>query len=401
MYVQSLECSWIENPFLVSSFLLKNEKMVTKILVAGIKIATIDTSLGIDFDAEEKTKKVKKTVKPQSNKPTSKSKDAAPVKAKKKSSAKTNSSPVTKISKEESRARGIYKEGTEIIRNMMEDVRLGKQVEVEAVDPVAEKIVQSIFRNPHALTGISRIKTKDNYTFMHCVSVTGLMVMFAKFMEFDKKTIHEVAIGSLVHDVGKIMVPDKVLNKPGKLNDAEFKVMKDHVTFSKDILDGNPGISQIALDVALLHHERMDGTGYPLGLKGDEISLVGQMSAIVDVYDALTSVRVYKHAWEPTQALKKMIEWCPGHFSTELVQKFIQCLGIYPVGSLVQLNTGKVAIVLEQNKEILRPKVRVIYHGIKKCYIEVVDIDLSKELDEKISTVISPKDFEIELTDFL
>ncbi len=197
------------------------------------------------------------------------------------------------------------------------------------------------------------------------------------------------------------MVPDNVLNKPGKLDDEEFKVMKDHVTFSREILHDTPGISQMALDVALMHHERMDGTGYPLGLSGDDISLVGKMSAIVDVYDALTSVRVYKSAWEPTQALKKMVEWCPGHFSTELMQKFIQCLGIYPVGSLVKLASGRLAIVLEQNEEILKPKIRVIYDSIKKRYTEVSDINLAQNTREKINSVVSPKKYNIELSNFL
>ncbi len=160
MYVQALDCTWIQNPFLVSSFKLKNEKMLTKILSAGITHASIDTALGLDTPQKKEVKTPQKTT----------TKKTATPKAKR---------HVTKISKEETRARGIYKEGTAIIRNMMEDVRLGKQVEVASVNPVAENIVQSIFRNSHALTGISRIKTKDDYTFMHCVSVTGLMVMFS------------------------------------------------------------------------------------------------------------------------------------------------------------------------------------------------------------------------------
>ncbi|HFE37896.1 MAG TPA: HD-GYP domain-containing protein [Gammaproteobacteria bacterium] len=381
MYVQKLDCAWVDHPFLVNSFHLKNEKMLNKVIAAGIENIDIDTSKGLDVLVVEPEQKTPPQTPP-------------PVTKKKKKKIP--------VSKEERKARAIYKDGTNIIRNMMEDVRLGKQVEVESVNPVAEKVVQSIFRNPHALTGITRIKTKDEYTFMHCVSVTGLMVMFARYLKFSKEDIHEVAIGSLVHDIGKIMVPDKVLNKPGKLNFDEFEVMKDHVTFSREILENNPAISQMALDVAVLHHERMDGSGYPRGLAGDEISLVGQMSAIVDVYDALTSVRVYKDAWEPSQALKSMIEWSPGHFSRELVQQFIQCLGIYPVGSLVELKSGRVGIVLEQNdEEILRPKIRIIYNAKSKYYVEVNDIDLSKETKDRITAAISPKKYNIELSVFL
>ena len=384
MYIKELDCSWMDHPFMAGSFNLKNQNTLDKILKAGIKFASIDTSQGRDFIPEKLEQEVK-TPSP----PVSVAEKTATIKEK------------ISISQEENRARAIYKEGTVIIRKMMEDVRLGKQVEVESVNPLAEKIIQSIFRNPHALTGISRIKTKDEYTFMHCVSVTGLMVMFARNQGLSEEEIHDVAIGSLVHDVGKIMVPDKVLNKPGKLSVDEFTIMKDHVTYSREILQDNPGISQTALDVAVLHHERMDGSGYPLGLSGDEISLVGQMSAIVDVYDALTSVRVYKDAWEPTLALKKMIEWSPGHFSRELVMQFVQCLGIYPVGSLVEMESGRVGTVLEQNEDMLRPKLRIIYNAKKKCYVKVVDVDLAKEKNDKILSAVSPKEYNIDLSKFL
>ena len=219
---------------------------------------------------------------------------------------------------------------------------------------------------------------------MHCVSVAGLMTAFAVEMGLDAETIQQVAIGGMVHDIGKTLVPDKILNKPGKLDDDEFVVMKHHVNFSDQLLKEHTGLSQVARDVTLLHHERMDGTGYPQGLKGDEISLIGQMSAIVDVYDALTSVRVYKDAWEPSVTLKKLMEWSPAHFNPKLVQNFIKCLGIYPVGSLVELNSGRVGVVMEQGKDILRPLLRVIYNTRLNGYIKVIELDLAKEYSDRI-----------------
>ena len=387
MFVKELDCGWMDHPFLVGSFNIKDQKSLEKVQASNIKFAYIDSEKGVDVDEPKKKSPVKVV-------PNNKPKKAEPIqnaKKEKKVDGKT----------EAGKAKAIYTQATGVIRTMMEDVRLGKQVDVEQVDPLAERMIQSVFRNPHAFSGISRIKTKDDYTFMHCVSVAGLMVTFAKTLNLSDEVIHQVAVGGLVHDVGKILVPDKVLNKPGKLTDDEFVIMKDHVTHSRDILAENLGITEAARDVALLHHERIDGTGYPLGLKGDEISLIGKMSAIIDVYDALTSVRVYKDAWDPAMTLKKMLEWSSTHFERPLVEKFIQCLGIYPVGSLVELESGKLGIVTDQGEEMLRPKLRIIYSVKKECYVQVSDMDMAKEENDRIVSTVLPVKYKIDMSAFL
>lgn len=388
MYVTELDCGWMDHPFLVGSFKIKDEKALTKVLNSGIKTAYIDPTKGVDI-VEEPEKKIDG----------GKSKAEAMVTK----SPKAEEKVVRKVNgkDEAARASAIYKEATGVIRHMMEDVRLGKQVTMEAVDPLAERMIQSVIRNQHAFSGISRIKTKDEYTFMHCVSVAGLMVTFAKALDLGDKVMHQVAIGGLIHDVGKIMVPDNVLNKPGKLSDEEFVVMKDHVTHSGQILADTLGLSSIAKDVAMLHHERIDGSGYPLGLAGDDISLIGKMSAIVDVYDALTSVRVYKDAWDPAETLKKMLEWCPKQFDRLLMEKFIECLGIYPVGTLVELESGKLGIVTDQGEEMLKPKLRVIYSVKKQCYVQVTDMDLAKQQNDRIISSVLPAKYKIDMNAFL
>jgi HD-GYP domain-containing protein (c-di-GMP phosphodiesterase class II) len=177
--------------------------------------------------------------------------------------------------------------------------------------------------------------------------------------------------------VGKAKVPDEILNKPAKLTEAEFSKMKSHVVQSILILQNTPGISQIALDVAGQHHERFDGTGYPNKLKGDQISLYGRMGAIVDVYDAITSDRVYHKGMAPTAALGRLLEWSKYHFDPDLVRAYVKCVGIYPTGSLVRLESGRLGVVLEQHEEkMMQPKVRVIFHAVKKLYLppEVIDL---------------------------
>ncbi len=400
MHVTDLDCGWMEHPFFVGSFKIKDEKALKKVQNTKIKIAYIDTGKGVDI-APKKKKPAAKVIRLGKVKAKVKAKVEAKVEAKEKFK-KAILKPEKQVggASEAPKAKAVYKQATSAIRSMMGDVRLGRQVNVEAMDPLAERMIQSVSRNQHAFSGLSRIKTKDEYTFMHCVSVAGLMVTFAKELSLDDEIIHQVAVGGLVHDVGKILVPNKVLNKPGKLTDEEFVVMKDHVTHSREVLEGNLGITEQARDVALLHHERIDGTGYPLGLKGDEISLIGKMSAIVDVYDALTSVRVYKDAWDPSLTLKKMLEWSSTHFDRPLVEKFIHCLGIYPVGSLVELASGQLAIVIDQGEQMLMPKVRVIYNLKKGRYVRVFDLDMAKQENDHIIASVEPTKYKIDISAF-
>ncbi|HHJ16208.1 MAG TPA: HD-GYP domain-containing protein [Gammaproteobacteria bacterium] len=385
MYIHDLDCNWMDHPFAISKFAVKDSATVQKIASAGIRHVYIDAGKGKDVEAAPSVHEVEQAVQERLEE-----------------SIKGADSPeAVSVASELTRAKSLFREATSVIRNLMEDTRVGKQVEVESLEPFAERMVQSVFRNHHALTGISRIKTKDEYTFMHCVSVAGLLVTFAREQAFSEEDIHQVAIGGLIHDIGKTMTPQEVLNKPGKLDPDEFQVMKSHVTHSREILEATLGISKTAMDISVLHHERIDGTGYPLGLSGDRISLIGKMSAIVDVYDALTSVRVYKNAWEPTLALKKLMEWSPDHFDTELVQHFIRCLGIYPVGSLVEMESGLLGIVMEPGIDLLRPKLRMIYNGKKRRHEKVRDIDLAKVQADRIVAAVNPLDYKIDLGEYL
>ncbi len=385
MYIHDLGRNWVDHPFIISSFFVKDRKHIRKIVSASIGNVYIDTDKGMDVEDHA----------------TSQDFDGALQDKAESIVEKTDSTRVS-VASEWDRAKSLRLEATSAIRNLMEDARLGKLVEVASLHPLAERIVQSAFRNHHALAGVSRIKTKDQYTFMHSVSVAGLLVAFAKTQGFSEEELHQVAIGGMLHDIGKIMVPAEVLNKPGSLEPEEFEIMKDHVSHSRDIFAaGTTGITQTATDISLLHHERIDGSGYPLGLSGELISVIGRMSAIVDVYDALTSVRVYKSAWEPSVALKKLSEWTPDHFDGHLVQRFVKCLGIYPVGSLVQLESGLVGIVMDLGEDMLRPILRVIYNAKKERYEKVRDLDLAKARTDRVVKAVSPAKFKVNIADFL
>jgi HD-GYP domain-containing protein (c-di-GMP phosphodiesterase class II) len=385
MYIHDLDARWMDHPFFASHFVVKDEQTIQRIASAGLRQVYIDTERGRDVASGLTLEEVE-----------------AAVGRRLSDVVEPDDQRTTLPAVEElERARRLYRETTAVVRNLMSASRSGRQVDVASLDPLAERMVQSAFRNPHALSGISRIKTKDEYTFMHCVGVSALMVSFAREMELSEQQIHDVAIGGLVHDIGKSLVPQNVLNKPDKLNDEEFAKMRDHVTYSEQLLADHPDISQTSLDVALLHHERMDGRGYPRGKDGETISLIGRMSAIVDVYDALTSVRVYKNAWEPTLAMKKLVEWSPDHFDGALVQRFVRCIGIYPVGATVALESGRVGVVIDQGEKLMEPIVRVIYNRKHRHYERPFDLDMARMETDRIIEAVDPRKYGLDPTAFV
>jgi putative nucleotidyltransferase with HDIG domain len=259
---------------------------------------------------------------------------------------------------------------------------MGKQVDIEKLEPVVQEMTESILRNGNALVSLCRVKDKDDYTFLHSVSVCALLVSFCRAVGMEKSNIQLVGIGGLLHDIGKMKVPNAILNKPGKLTDEEFVQMKSHVAASMEILSLTPGIQPDSILVAHQHHERHDGSGYPLKLKGDEISRIGQMAAVCDVYDAITSDRCYHKGMAPHDALRKILEWSKYHFNPDVAQQFIRTIGIYPVGTLVMLESGKIGIVHDQNEggSLLQPLVRVVFDSKTGSYVTPADVDLSKPL---------------------
>ena len=261
--------------------------------------------------------------------------------------------------------------------------------------------MDSVFRNQDALACLTQMRQKDAYLLEHSINVSILMGIFAKHLGIEKKIIVELTTGALLHDIGKIKIPDEILNKPGRFTDDEFKIMKMHSLFSKEILEES-GLTGIAVDIAGMHHERLDGKGYPFGKKGDEISQYVRMASIVDVYDALTAERVYKTGMEPIKAFKILKDGCPDSFDPVLLNKFIQCIGIHPVGTLVRLSSQKVGLVTESNPSTpLKPIVKTFYSAKHSRYTEIKDIDLSnKKTLDTLESAVKPKEYNIDLERF-
>jgi putative nucleotidyltransferase with HDIG domain len=363
MFIHDLNCGWMDHSFLRNSFMLRKESDFEKILASGITEVYIDTIKGIDCVDSPSLGEVQADL-------TARMLDLA--------GPRPPAGARTTHQEELVFAKHIQKEANKVIHSILGDVRLGKQIQVEKLQPVVAQITESILRNPGTLVSLGRIREGDTYTFQHSVSVCTLLVTFCRYLELSPETIHEAGIGGMLHDIGKMRVPDHILNKPGKLTDAEFEIMKSHVVLGLETLRQTPGISRTVIQVAGEHHERFEGSGYPEQIHGSEISQLGRMAAIVDVYDALTSNRVYHKGMEPPAALTKLFEWSDHHFDPELVQHFIQAIGIYPVGSLVRLDSNRLAVVMEQGAQgLLFPKVRVVYDILRARKLPPLDLDLS------------------------
>lgn len=306
------------------------------------------------------------------------------------------------LAQEIKKAKALYSEAKSLQKRAFADITNGKAINVADFRRCAEGFIDSVFRNQDALLCISRLREKDAYLLEHSVNVSILMTIFAKYLKLDEATIEELATGALLHDIGKIKVPDAILNKPGRLTDDEFAIMRKHVEFSRDILQQTVGISPISIDVAANHHERLDGRGYPAGLQQQQISLHARMIAIVDTYDAITAQRVYKSGQSCVRALKILRSDSPAHFDLELVKQFIAAIGMYPPGTLVLMDSEKLALVLENNPSSLTcPVVKVFYHTKRRCYLPALTVDLANpKCDDAIKSAVDASDYGIDLKKF-
>ena len=389
MYVSDLNCDWIPHHNYQKEGRIPDQATINELVRRGIKEVYIDPARGLDVaDAIPENEVARNNQKALDH--------AADI--------LLPDSDHSVTAQEEMRKAGkIHNEAKNLVTNVLQDVKTGKAIDVEAFDVLADGMVDSVLRNHNALACLGRIRQKDNYLLEHSVNLAVLMGIFARDMKLDRDTMHQAVVGAMLHDIGKVLIPDKVLHKPGKLTDDEFAVMRQHVVFSKELLQKTPGIKDLTVKVAAQHHERIDGSGYPMGLKGCDICREGKMVAIADVYDAITADRVYHKGLPPTAALKKLLEWSGTHLEEKLVHRFIRSMGIYPVGSLVKLKSERLAIIQEAGeKDQRQPIVKVIYHAKNRRYLPVEFIDLSRPgVQDEIVQAVDPARWQIRLNDFL
>ncbi|WP_268799641.1 HD-GYP domain-containing protein [Pseudomonas huanghezhanensis] len=357
MYIHEFCRPWVDDPFWINNVesLLQDAAVLERIWQSSTTEVWIDTARGLQ--------------------PSVNSAAAAPG-TQQEIPTVSDASPST-MNEELARARMICGRAKAAVIAMFSEAKMGRAIQSEDVDLMVEEISNSVMRNPHALISLSRLKTSDEYTYMHSVAVCALMVALARQMALSEAQVREAGVAGLMHDVGKMMISNAILNKPDRLTPDEFETMKYHPEAGVKILQENHHMTQAVKDVCLHHHEKIDGTGYPHHLSGDQISVFAKMGAICDVYDAVTSERPYKKGWDAAYSIREMASW-KGHFDPMVFQHFVRTVGIYPVGALVRLKSEQLGVVIEQSsKSLLKPVVKVFMSTRTRMNVEPAVINLA------------------------
>ncbi|MDR9435374.1 MAG: HD-GYP domain-containing protein [Thiohalophilus sp.] len=398
MYVSEIDRPWIESPFLFQGFPLSSQDDIEQVQ-SICEYVYIDT--------EKMPRKLQEQLRSPSLKKNGKARKARANKTPNFTDTitlKSSELEQSEFKKELLKAREVRDQTRSYIDSIIEEVRMGKSINTKAAKRLVAELADSIARNPDASMWLTNLKNRDEYTAIHSVNVCVLSITFGRALGLGRKELDDLGLGALLHDLGKIKTPLEILNKPGRLTDDEYEVMKAHPVVGYELLYKDKNMTRDALDIVLSHHERIGGNGYPNGLEHKSIKYYTRIVAITDVYDAITSDRVYRDGMTPHEALKKMYNWAPGNFDEDLMQFFIRTIGIYPVGSVVEFVTGHVGVVVKQNADKrLKPVVMLLMNRNKEYYPKRKLINLGSELWEgnqripEISRIIDPKEFDIDV----
>jgi putative nucleotidyltransferase with HDIG domain len=399
MHLHALEGAWMDHPFWKTRFVIRDAEQLRKLQDSVIAEVWIDPDKGLDvadddpaLPAPARAVAAPASARPQpaTAAPAAPPAPAAP--AVRPPAAGQPLPPPSRTLQEELRTASVLcHRGREQVERMFGEARLGRAIDAEACQPLVQEISDSVIRNPGALVSLARLKTQDDYSYMHSVAVCALMVALGRELGFDEEQCRRAGTAGLLHDVGKALMPLEILNKPGKLTDQEFDVMRSHPLRGHELLAEARGADPAAMDVCLHHHEKMDGSGYPYKLAPERLSRLARMGAVCDVYDAITSDRPYKAGWDPAESIGKMASW-KGHFDPQVFAAFVKSVGIYPTGSLVRLQSDRLAVVLEQNPHALTaPVVRVFFSLKSNMPVSLQRLDLSSGTSDRIVGRESPE----------
>ncbi|GAA0740625.1 HD-GYP domain-containing protein [Sphingomonas sp. ABOLD] len=383
MFIHGFEGSWWEHPFWRTRFLLTETEDLQKLRAfRGGVIIDVARSQATASDGDTPAIAVRD----------GNEADAPATWSAARAKRPLPESPAARFSADQAEAAALVAGALDTVRGTFDDVRLGRAVAHEKVAALVDDIAGQLDRNASALLRVLQLKSKHQYTYLHSVAVCTLMVNLARHLAMDEEAVRTLGLAGLLHDVGKVAIPDAVLDKPGRLSAEEFALVRTHPEEGVALLREDGAMPALAVEVCLHHHERWDGNGYPHGLKADDISLPARMGAICDVYDALTSHRAYKRAWLPAQALGAMWSW-DGHFDRELLFQFMRSINLYPPGMLVRLASDRLALVLENGERATRTRLLVFHSFAEGAALPPRTLVLSAgTADDKVVGFVRPEE---------
>jgi len=358
MYFCGFEAAWMDHPFWKNKFLLKHPAELKQAHESGISHCWIDTARGLDVSVAG---------------------PAAPVEpeAQSEPAPAPPALPAAELDPAVREAQLLCETAKKATKAMFSEARMGRAMDMERCTSLVQEIADSVVQSPNTLLSVARLKLADEYTYLHSMAVCALMVALGRTLGMDETACREAGLGGFLHDIGKAFIPHDILNKPGRLTEEEFAVVRKHPELGYKYLAQDPSVPDYAREVCLHHHEKTDGNGYPEGQRGGSITLYSRMASICDVYDAITSDRPYKQGWDPAEAISTMASWS-GHFDRPLFLAFVKTLGIYPVGSIVKLASGRSGFVVSQNaRDLTRPVIKVFRFDDQFQASETDILDLS------------------------
>ncbi len=393
MYVSNLDRPWLETPFLFQGFILEEESQVEQLreYCQYVYVDELKCNVPLHKSRQSSANIVKKI-------------ESSSVITKRDSPKYKTTVPVET---EVTVAKQVYKSVDGVINGIMDDVYSGKAIQVLSLKRSITPMIESVIRNPDALMWVAMIRKRDDYLYNHSLNASMLAVTVGRQIGLSKDELHDLAMGAMLFDIGKMKLPKELLQKPGKFSKEELLVTKKHVQFGVETLQGTQDINRNIMDMVKYHHERHDGSGYPYHLKGTDIPLFARIAAVVDCYDAITSIRPYAEPLSPYEAIIKLYEWRDVDFQSEIVEQFIQAIGLYPTGTLVEMTSGQVGVILAQNRvRRLKPRVMLVLDENKQSYGTFLVIDLIKEeVDNdgkplEIMHALEPGSYDIDPEDF-
>lgn len=378
MYVVDLHKRWLEHNIWRKHFLVRDAGQVARLVEEGIVEVSIDTARGADVAPSAGAK-------------------MALAGAHYRSLAELRGRRPSSVSLAEERRRAVrlLGEANEQVVDLMQAARSGRYVDAARLEPVIGRMIESVRRNPDALVPLARLKRQAHYDTEHAVATAALIIAFARQQGLPEAELEKLALGTLLKDIGLAAIDARLIGKPGMLSQAEYSLVQGHVEEGLAVLEATARLAETAVAVILEHHERYNGCGYPYRMAGDEISLAGRMAAIVDTYDAMTSDRPYRAALTPSDALRHLFDQGGSQFDPALVAAFVHTVGVYPVGTLVMLESRHLAVVEQQHADnLLNPVVRVIYHAGRRQYVEPVEVDLARKIGNHYGQIVGAESYE-------